>query len=68
MPEILVGQIFKDCDKRMPNRYMRVERIDGEHAICIQCDATGRPITARPTRLLLRRMRPTSTGWELQGA
>lgn len=58
-PKVEVGQLWQDMDKRMGSRTVTVEHIEGEHAICRIGDGK------RKTRLLLRRMRPGSTGWRL---
>lgn len=57
--EVKAGQTWQDCDRRMNGRCVYVNRIEGEYAYC----RVG--ATRKTTRLLLRRMRPGSTGWRL---
>lgn len=63
------GQVWQDCDKRMGERYMCVFRVDEEYAYCRQVvKLDGKFVPHRRmaiTRLLLRRMKPGSTGWRL---
>ena len=70
MTQVQKGQIWKDCDKRMGDRYLRVERVDRKYGYCVQCQKNGQRLnlmfkTPRETRIMLKRFRPTSTGFEL---
>lgn len=68
-PEVKVGQIWKDRDRRERDRFIRIAGIGQEKALCERCDKNGNMIgNRRPTEILLRRFRPTSTGYDLVGA
>lgn len=60
--EVRPGQIWKDWDKRVrdrdPGRRVRVESIEGGHAICTNVD------TGKTTKIKLDRFRPTSKGYK----
>jgi hypothetical protein len=58
--EVRVGQIWQDCDKRFPDRHVRVVRIEGDYAFVVHAYSPS-----RETRIRLDRMRPTSTGFRL---
>lgn len=70
MTPVRPGQVWKDNDKRMSERFVRVLRIEGDKAICVRC---GRGIgsgfhdigMARSTKISIRRFKPTSTGYIL---
>jgi hypothetical protein len=71
---IKVGQVWRDLDKRMHGRHMRVMALTtkhGEPAVeALRCRPNGALIsrtTCTPTRLLVRRMHPHSTGWLFAG-
>ena len=59
LPDVQVGQVWRDMDKRMSGRKLRVVRIEGEKAIMenVLCDKLR-------TKVSIRRMRPGSTGYE----
>lgn len=57
-PNVKPGQVWQDNDKRMLERRVLVERVDPPYAYC-------KARTGRKVRLLIRRMKPTSTGWSL---
>lgn len=59
-----VGQIWKDADKRIPDRYVKVQEIVGQHAYCSICTPDGVSLS-RSTRISIARMKPTSTGYAL---
>lgn len=59
-PDVRPGQVWQDMDKRMGYHRLRVVRIDGEHVIL---ENIIRPDLK--TRVLIRRMRPGSTGFQL---
>ena len=61
--KVAPGQIWKDCDVRMGERYVLVISLDMEHANCVRCDVNGTRHIDKTVRLMLRRMRPGSTGW-----
>ena len=59
MNDVRVGQVWRDCDKRMNGRTIVIERVQGDYAYA---KVVG---SSRPTRIALRRMYRHSTGWEL---
>ena len=62
LPEVKVGQRWRDCDVRYCGRRIRtVMDIDGDYAIM---GVPGNPKLPR-TRVAIRRMYPHSTGWRL---
>lgn len=74
MSTVEIGQVWRDCDKRMKNRYIKVVRldepVDGEgqwFAIVQRCWEDGRIISGRQTRINFERMKPGATGYELVG-
>lgn len=69
-PKVKVGQIWKDRDKRCPNRYLRVIEVPdlnvvGARATLQPCRANGQLISTKTTRILISRMRPSATGYDL---
>lgn len=70
-----VGQVWKDCDKRVdPPRYIVVREVkaDGfkdQVAICERCDEHGAALQMefRATRINVRRMKPGATGYAYTG-
>lgn len=62
---VKVGQIWQDRDWRVKDRFVRVIDIKGDSATCQRCDRDGKSLTHRVTSILLRRFRPTSTGYDL---
>ena len=64
MYEVKIGQIWLDCDKRMHNRKLRVERIEGGYAFCRPWSEHYGGI-GRDTRIRLDRFRKGSTGFLL---
>lgn len=65
--QVRVGQVWESMDPREGGRCLRVEAIEGEHAVCQRVARSfGRwsPV-GRPTRILLRRLRPGSRGYRL---
>lgn len=80
-PYPAVGQVWADCDKRVPGRTIRVEEVQAEHVICTiltndhptqqRLDAGTawqRDMRGKRTRIAIKRMRPTSTGYRLLDA
>ncbi len=71
--EVKVGQVWRDCDKRMRNRHVRVVGLSTKHgeaaAEVLPCRASNGQLVgpATPTRILVRRMHPHSTGWAFAG-
>lgn len=66
-PEVKVGQVWADNDKRSAGRHVKVIAIEVLHkqAVVRQCTADGQLIGRRVTRIRLDRFRPTSTGYRL---
>lgn len=64
MYEVKIGQIWLDCDKRMQNRKLRVERIENGYAFCRHWSNFG-GVSGRETRIRLDRFRKNSTGFLL---
>ncbi len=62
--QVKVGQIWSDHDTRFRNtahrRWLRVDAVDDRFATCTNT------VTGRITRLSIKRMRPTSTGYKLE--
>lgn len=70
-PEVEVGQVWADNDKRSAGRYVRVDEVGATHAHVTTCDDAGNPhpniLGARKTRIMLKRFRPTATGYRYVG-
>lgn len=76
-PYIRPGQVWADNDRRCEGRTVRVDVVDGTYAYCtvltniawvqqrIEAGKEQSDQRGTKTRLMLRRMRPTSTGWRL---
>ena len=68
--QVKVGQVWKDNDKRGPQRYIRVVSIEGDKATCARVmfgtpgEFVDSPVKVK-TKIALRRFRPTSTGYVL---
>lgn len=65
MMELRVGQIWKDNDKRVSDRFLEVVKIGSRLAICRQVTRLGRIVSTRFTTIDLNRFKPTSTGYVL---
>lgn len=63
--EVKVGQVWVDLDKRMGERYMKVVALEEEKAVVMRCNIGSRIIASTRTRLSIRRMHKSSTGWAL---
>lgn len=59
MAEVKPGQVWADRDWRMTGRKLTVKSVDGEYAYCSTLFGN------REVRILLRRFKPTSTGYDL---
>lgn len=62
------GQVWADNDARMHGRTIAVDAIDGDKAVCtVLAPAYGNPNgrSGQTVRILLRRFKPTSTGYRL---
>lgn len=65
-PDVRVGQIWQDCDKRLRGeRTLEVLQRLPNGAVC-RVFFRGEPMRNKPTTvILLRRFRPNSTGYRL---
>jgi len=63
--EVRVGQIWKDLDKRMVNRHLRVQEIANGRAICLRCREDGTVLGEQLTRIAIARMHKSTTGFAL---
>jgi|GEM_PF-6005848 len=67
--KVKIGQVWKDNDKRVGDRYLKVVDLDmdcsGAKCILVPCRADGQAISSRTTRILISRMRPTASGFTL---
>ncbi|MFF3060161.1 hypothetical protein [Streptomyces sp. NPDC057909] len=64
--DVLICQVWADNDRRSAGRTVRVGAVSERHAYCTVLTAAapgGR--TGRRVRILIERMRPTSTGYRL---
>ncbi|WP_435059419.1 hypothetical protein [Streptomyces sp. bgisy060] len=65
-PDVRVGQVWADNDKRSEGRTVRVDEINVRYAYCtVLTPPTPGGRTGQRTRIALERMRPTSTGYRL---
>jgi len=60
--EVKPGQVWRDLDKRMVNRTVRVHAIEDGYAMAFVL-VNGQ--AGKPTRLAIRRMHKATTGWAL---
>jgi hypothetical protein len=67
VPDVQVGQVWADNDKRSAGRHVKVMAIEVLHrqAVVRPCSPTGQLTGSRVTRIRLTRFRPTSTGYRL---
>lgn len=69
--EVRAGQVWADCDWRNEGRTLRVDALEGEKAVCTVLTvkdgfpAASGQFKARQVKILLRRFKPTSTGYRL---
>jgi hypothetical protein len=76
--EVKVGQVWQDCDNRMPSRFLEVIRIQTEttwegeivpkYAHCSQVVlrmGNYETIGSKACRIAIRRMRPAANGFRL---
>ncbi len=68
MANVVIGQVWRDNDKRTLGRYLRIRSIVDGFAVCVRCDKDGlsRSTETRLTQIRLDRFRPTSTGYVLE--
>lgn len=62
---VLVGQVWRDLDKRMGHRFCKVIAVGNGFATMQRCSEGGFPVTDRVTRVSIQRMHEHSTGWRL---
>jgi hypothetical protein len=60
-PQVRVGQVWRDADKRSDGRRLLVVAVDATHATVTSAERAG-----RRTRIRLDRFRPTSNGYRLE--
>jgi hypothetical protein len=68
VPDVRPGQTWADNDRRAAGRTVRVERVDDWYAhVVVVTNAAGaaQSTSGREHRILLSRMRPTSSGYRL---
>lgn len=64
--EVKKGQIWHDLDKRMTNRYAKVEAVREGKAVMYLCTPEGRIINSmREIKISVTRMHKSSSGWAL---
>jgi hypothetical protein len=67
IPDVRVGQVWADSDKRSAGRHLLVDLIVGDKARVLLCTADGQVIRANGkatvSAIRLDRFRPTSTGY-----
>lgn len=59
-----VGQIWRDMDKRMNGRHVKIVRVESPYVFVVTCAPDGSGPSSRETRLAMRRMYVHSTGFE----
>jgi hypothetical protein len=65
-PDVKVGQVWEDNDKRSKGRFIRVMRVGLRVALCgVWYDQCGRITPRRNVVIQLRRFRSNSTGYRL---
>lgn len=65
--DVKVGQVWRDNDKRIENRHIRVTGIDDGFARCTVLKIDGLEwVETGETKIRLDRFRPTSTGYLLE--
>lgn len=60
--EVKVGQLWRDMDKRMGGRVVRVYAVDSEGKATV---GSWKSPSMPRTRISIKRMHKSSTGWEL---
>lgn len=63
--EVKVGQVWCDLDKRMNGRCVRVISVEDGKASVAATNPTNGWTAERTTKLSIRRMHKSSTGWAL---
>ena len=64
--EVKPGQVWRDLDKRMTYRHVKVLLVSAGRAVVHQCHSDGREFPQRiATKISVRRMHKMSTGWAL---
>ena len=58
LPDVQVGQIWEDMDKRMTGRKIRVIRLEGRFAVCQNVF-----VPSLINRIQIRRMKPGAQGY-----
>lgn len=63
--EVKAGQVWRDLDKRMSNRCVRVLSVADGKATVARTNPTAGWVSNITTKLSIRRMHKGSTGWAL---
>jgi hypothetical protein len=67
--EVKPGQVWRDLNKRMPNRHCKVVSIEMAKAVMRECRPDGSDLLglslSTTTKISIRRMHKSSTGWAL---
>jgi hypothetical protein len=63
--EVKPGQVWRDLDKRMGDRTAKVIEVVAGKAKLERCRANGSTFGGSTTRVAVRRMHKSSTGWAL---
>jgi hypothetical protein len=63
--EVKPGQVWRDLDKRMRNRHGKVIEVIAGKATLERCRADGSTFGGSTTKIAVRRMHKSSTGWAL---
>lgn len=63
---VKVGQVWRSMDYREPYSFKKVVSVDDDlKASMLACSPNGSRTYSQKSRILLRRFKPTSTGYEL---
>ena len=63
--EIVIGQVWRDLDRRMGDRYCKVMSLYDGYAKMRRCTDAGTEFGTKDTRVAVRRMHKGAAGWEL---
>lgn len=67
--EVKPGQVWRDLDKRMPNRHCKVVAVELAKAVMRGCHSDGSELLglsfSTTTKISICRMHKSSTGWAL---
>lgn len=67
--EVKPGQVWRDLDKRIPNRHCKVVAVEMVKAVMRECRPDGSDLLglslSTTTKISIHRMHKSSTGWAL---